>query len=138
MLGPTGKRGGFFRFVTGAIVNPRNAPLVSRNMIQDRFDHMRGDTDLGHAGSGGAAKIMQGPAMECFGFGIMFSQIFENLLVEPFLAARETGKTALPLPENKVPVFDVVLGQLRDDIHSLGNWGSWVQIPPPRPETSIK
>jgi hypothetical protein len=37
------------------------------------------------------------------------------------LAARETGKTALPLPENKVPVFDVVLC-FKNALHRTGHW----------------
>src|SRR5262249_51888895 len=61
MIRPTRKRGFHLRRVRCAIVDAGDSALVPTDMIYDRLDDMRLDSDLAHAGDKGAAEIVQAP-----------------------------------------------------------------------------
>ena len=101
MFSPASKRGGFFRLVACPVVDASHAALVAAHIIQDGFNDVRRDADLGHAGSRGAAQVMQSPTRQQLGLAIIRPQIFKYFCVETFLAAGEPGKAASPSPKTK-------------------------------------
>ena len=61
MLIPPRQRGGLLGSIVRAIINTSNAALVAADMVKHRFDDMRLDTDIGHAGSNRAPNVVNDP-----------------------------------------------------------------------------
>src|SRR6516162_11934042 len=64
MIGPRRERCALLLFVDRTIVDTGESSLVAADMVQHRFDDMRRDAKLGHAGRGAAAQIMLRPVIE--------------------------------------------------------------------------
>ena len=64
MIGPRRERCALFLFVDRTIVDTGDSSLVAADMVQHRFDDMRRDAKLGHAGRDAAAQIMLRPVIE--------------------------------------------------------------------------
>jgi hypothetical protein len=64
VIGPCGQGDALLPLVSGAVIDAGDPGLVPADVVQDGFDDMRRDAELGHAGGDAAAQVVQDPGCE--------------------------------------------------------------------------
>ena len=76
MLIPPRQRRRLLGSVGASIINTSNAALVAALMVKDLLDDVRRDADVGHAGRGRSAKVVNIPAVHT---GALIKFVLEEL-----------------------------------------------------------
>src|SRR6516165_802754 len=100
LIGPQRQRGLHLLGVGSAIVNARNATLVTADVVQYRFHDMRLDSKFSHACRCCSTQVVDRPACDAEAFN-------ESLLLRP------TGEAARPFAEEEIATV-ALLGLLED------------------------
>ena len=59
MISPALERCALLRFVCVPVVDPGDASLVAADMVEDRLDNVRLDTEVAHARGDGSPDVME-------------------------------------------------------------------------------
>src|SRR4029077_10787836 len=92
---PAGEGACFRARVTCFVVNASNAAAAATDVIQNRFDDMRLDADLGHAGRRTSSQIVQYP-----GRNWLATVELGDVLVERNLVDAETAEHSAVMAEH--------------------------------------
>src|SRR4029078_9323686 len=99
MFSPKVQRLAFLLIVGRSIIDARNTALMTRGMVQHRLDHMRLNSQLGHARGDGAPQIVRRPTRRAFSYSRRYARVDLRLgLTQSLKACIVAAKYVLAIP----------------------------------------